>query len=224
MKLLKNVSTACGAVIVCAAANISAAKAGDLGYPASWSGFYIGLGGGYFNTESDLSHPLFTPSSSGTDGPLVGLYTGYNYQINSIVLGLEASAYVGFGGKTKLSGVGVPAIPAIFKSKEEASWSLRGRLGWASGQFMPYISGGYVGMTNKKTFGSGYVGSDSRTLQGWTIGGGAEYMLSPNWLLRLDYQYQDFADRRFFKTLFPPTGIKQKVNANQITFGVAYKF
>ena len=179
------------------------------------------MSGGYFNSETDLSHPVFLPFSTNTDGAVAGLFSGYNYQIDSVVLGLEADFYIGFGGKTKLAGL---PVPSVLKSTEYANWSLRGRLGWARGQFMPYVAGGYTGMTNKQTFATGYVGNDSETLHGWTIGGGAEYRLTPKWLMRLDYQYQDFGERTYFKTLIAPTGIKQEVTTNQITVGVSYKF
>ena len=225
---LKNAGIGCVATslpagtiaLAIACGSSSGAVAAEMEYNSDWAGFYLGLGGGYFNAESKISGP-FAPLRRDLDGGLVGLYTGYNYQIDNVVLGLEADVYLGFGGNTKLAGL---PVPAILKNKVGASWAVRGRLGWATtGQFMPYISGGYAGMTNKLTFATG-LGSDSQALHGWTIGGGAEYMITPNWLLRLDYQYRDFGERTFFSSIFPPTGLKQKVDTNNITFGAAFKF
>ena len=72
----KRIGATCGALVFCMAANISVANAGDIASGHDWTGFYIGLSGGYFDSETDLSHPVFLPFSTNTDGAVVGLYVG----------------------------------------------------------------------------------------------------------------------------------------------------
>jgi outer membrane immunogenic protein len=212
--------------------NFAIALAGTLGvFLASqtakaedWQGVYVGIAGGYFDSDSKLrdSAKLFPGFKVNSDGGLIGAYLGYNFQIDNIVLGIEVDGYAGFGGETKLTNL---PVPSQLKSKLGGTWSVRARAGWAFDTIMPYIAGGYTGMTNKQTFGTGYVGSDDKILSGWTAGGGAEFMVTPGWLIRLDYQYKDFGKRTFFSGLDPNFGgITQKVKANQFTVGGAYKF
>ena len=45
--------------------------------------------------------------------------------------------------------------------------------------------------------GLGFTGADSRTRTGFTVGGGAEYALTKNWLLKAEYLYLDFGKYTF---------------------------
>jgi outer membrane immunogenic protein len=67
---------------------------------------------------------------------------------------------------------------------------------------------------------------------GWTVGGGIEAMLSPNWLVRGEYRYADYG--KFASTVF--TGSNGAVvngdaiaydtalRTHTVTVGIAYKF
>jgi outer membrane immunogenic protein len=78
--------------------------------------------------------------------------------------------------------------------------------------------------------------SQSDTRIGWTIGGGAEWMLASNWLVRAEYRYSDygtanFTDLRFCTgCTFPgqanPLSISysQRITTQTATVGLAYKF
>ena len=212
-----------GAILAGLIATTSGLSAAEPYGEPDWTGFYLGFGGGYFDTDNTVSDPVggvFSSFSTGTDGGLIGGYLGYNYQMEQVVLGLDADIYYGYGGKTALAGL---PVPSVLDDHEGATWAVRGRLGYVMGAFMPYVSGGYAGMINKKSYSVGYVGSQSKALNGWTIGGGFEYMFTQNWLTRVDYQYKDFADRTFFSG-GPPPATSWKTTINQITVGVAYKF
>jgi opacity protein-like surface antigen len=90
-------------------------------------------------------------------------------------------------------------------------------------------------------FFSGTLGpasiSQSDTRIGWTIGGGAEWMLSPNWLVRAEYRYADFGTANFTDvrtcTGCTPNGFQAtplvvsnalRVVTHTATVGLAYKF
>jgi outer membrane immunogenic protein len=189
-----------------------------------WSGFYLGVSGGYFNADTKIKGPtgIFPNINFNSDGGLVGGYAGYNFQIEQVILGIEGNVHAGWGSDTIFAGL---PVPSQLKTTAKASWSVRARAGWSLENFMPYIAGGYTGKTNKLTLGIGYLGDDDLTLSGWTIGGGVEYMITPRWLTRIDYQYKDYGKRSFFGSLHPDfAGAKQKVTQNQVTVGGAFKF
>jgi outer membrane immunogenic protein len=71
-------------------------------------------------------------------------------------------------------------------------------------------------------------------MNGWTVGGGAEWMLNRNWLIRGEYRYADFGTLRstFFNTAVTPGGFVGSdtiatdihVRTHLATIGIAYKF
>jgi outer membrane immunogenic protein len=73
--------------------------------------------------------------------------------------------------------------------------------------------------------------SNSTTRTGWTIGGGVETKISPNWILRGEYRYSDFGTFSTQANLntadgFRPTNIayQLKLTTQIATIGIAYKF
>jgi outer membrane immunogenic protein len=67
---------------------------------------------------------------------------------------------------------------------------------------------------------------------GWTVGGGAEWMLASNWLIRGEYRYAEYG--RLSGTFFPgfngavfngeAIDANVKLQTHTALFGVAYKF
>jgi outer membrane immunogenic protein len=152
----------------------------------SWTGFYVGINGGYGWGKSGWS------GIGGADpsGGLVGATAGYNWQgVGSPwVFGLEgdidwadlkgsfANANCPLGCETKVGWLG----------------TVRGRLGYAFDRVMPYITGGLaVGEVKATPFGFGSV-SDTRV--GWTVGAGVEAALSGNWTAKVEYLYADLGN------------------------------
>ena len=58
--------------------------------PFSWSGFYVGINGGYAWGNADVSNALGSFTTNGTNGGLVGATLGYNLQTGNWVWGVEA--------------------------------------------------------------------------------------------------------------------------------------
>src|SRR5674476_1424626 len=56
--------------------------------PYNWTGFYVGINGGWGFGRSDISAPV-SSGSYDTSGGLVGGTLGYNYQMGQVVFGLE---------------------------------------------------------------------------------------------------------------------------------------
>lgn len=159
---------------------------------ADWTGFYIGAQAGYLWGQSDHSFSNGAPSdSSDPKGAVYGAHIGYNHQFNTIVVGLEADAE-----KTGADGSFNNTTGGTSSGSADINWlaSVRGRLGYAIDDFLPYVTGGaaWAGYD----FGGGPAGGPccgySETIVGWTAGGGLEYAISTRFSARLEYRYTDF--------------------------------
>ena len=114
---------------------------------------------------------------------MAGLTFGYNAQSGSLVYGLETD----IDGAWNKGANGV--APPCFGCEVRLTYfgTVRGRVGYAVGQSLPYITGGfaYGGMR------MGLVGGpkDNDAKGGWTAGGGVEYALPANWSVKSEYLY-----------------------------------
>jgi outer membrane immunogenic protein len=145
-----------------------------------WSGFYVGVngGGGWGRSWSDLTGRF------ATSGGVVGGTAGYNAQFGNWVLGFEGDIdWSNVGGTSN-----APGCPGC---GVQNNWlgTARGRIGYAFGNFLPYVTGGLaVGDVNASA--PGFAGQDN-TQVGWAAGGGVEYALSRNWSAKLEYLHVD---------------------------------
>src|ERR1043165_6809720 len=152
------------------------------------------------------SSPLLNPN-----GYVAGGHAGFNYQTRSFVWGIEgdfsyfrlrASSAGTFPFPSTLAGgiIGPPTLTFNTSTEISTDWLLtvRPRLGFAAGNALFYTTGG-LAVTNEKVNqvtgvlnGATFTSSISETRLGWTVGGGIEYMLSPNWTIRAEYLHLDF--------------------------------
>src|SRR5664280_152091 len=151
--------------------------------PFSWTGFYIGINGGGAWGRSDWSNTLGT-NTIDTSGAVVGGTIGYNYQMGQTVFGLE-----GDGDWSNLRGSTTGG--ACTSCETHNSWlaTARGRLGYAFGRFMPYVTGG-AAFGDVKATAAGF-GSQTTTRVGWTGGGGLEAAIAGPWTAKVEYLYVD---------------------------------
>ena len=165
----------------------------------NWTGFYVGVNaGGAFSQNNlfDGYDEIFAYYSSatthGTHG-LVGGQAGYNWQIRSAVLGVEVDG-AGVFGKAHLQGYGDGyGVTTSFGGLVTA----RARAGLAIDNVLVYATGGAAFAKLKNDFiYDGYAcGSDessgcsNKWQTGWTVGGGVEVMIAPNWSLKGEYLY-----------------------------------
>jgi outer membrane immunogenic protein len=147
----------------------------------TWTGFYVGVngGGGFGNSAWD------TTSSFSTTGALVGGTIGYNYQMGPAVLGAEGDIdWSNIKGTTTTG-----ACPAGCTTSDSWLSTLRARLGYAAGRFMPYVTGGGAfGNINAAT--PGLVGGGATNV-GWTVGAGLEFAIAGHWSAKAEYLYVD---------------------------------
>ena len=131
-----------------------------------WTGLYFGAHAGFGRGHSNavLSDPSIatTGNSFGgpVGGPVGGLQAGYNFQLPSrIVLGFEAD--VSFPNYV----VGNSVISTLATAKSyvveqmDFSGSVRGRLGYATGPWMLYATGG-LAFTGERYFNTPAIGND----------------------------------------------------------------
>src|ERR1700704_5405702 len=122
-------------------------KAPAMAAATNWSGLYIGgnVGYGWGNNSTDFSF-LPTPEALEADnnttlgtrssGVIGGAQLGYNWQIGSVVTGLEADIQgSGIKGSARanptLVANGIPDPSSVLSSEQKLSWfgTVRGRLG-----------------------------------------------------------------------------------------------
>ena len=165
--------------------------------PFTWSGWYVGVNGGYGWGRSNWSDPAIDPDVRrfGLSGGLAGGQVGYNWQTGPFVLGLESDL-----DWTNLSGGksdgGVCATDGGGQCRTSQSWlgTTRGRVGYAFGSWLPYLTGGAAyGDIRLSQPGS----TDATTRFGWTAGAGVEYSISRRWSAKLEFLHLDLGTAAF---------------------------
>jgi outer membrane immunogenic protein len=125
-----------------------------------------------------------------------GALVGWNYQMDSFVMGIEGDWALG-------EHVAQNHEPAELTDLEFNNIAtLRARLGWALDDTLIYATGG-VAFVDSKFFspdfpaGSGFFAEDSAWLTGWVIGGGMEHAFSDRISGRLEYSYMSLPDAEY---------------------------
>jgi outer membrane immunogenic protein len=188
--------------------------------PMQWDGFYIGGQFGYSILDSDYSDAVASvPMASGVDttGYSYGGFVGYNTQVfdPQLVLGIE----LGYNRPSSLetSTIMNTATDVWTASyKLEDYWTIRGRAGYAIGQFLPYaVLGAAVGRVNySKTSTSGVVSAQSNTFPvGFVFGLGMDVAVLPNVFLRAEWEDVIFQ---------PEGGIRSSVQTGRVGIGLRF--
>jgi outer membrane immunogenic protein len=165
--------------------NAMPAKAPVYEMPYSWTGFYVGLNGGGAFGHSDWSNVLGT-NGFDLSGAVIGGTLGYNYQMGQAVFGLEAD---GDWSNIRGSTTGGACTGTSCETKNSWLATARGRLGYAFGRFMPYVTAGAAFGDVKATVDT--IGSQTTTRAGWTGGGGLEASIAGPWSAKVEYLYVD---------------------------------
>ena len=164
-----------------------------------WTGLYVGAHAGYSRGSSNaaLSDPAPSTTHNGFGGMIGGVQAGYNWRTSSgLLLGVETD----FTFPTYLTSNFTVANPATAQSNVAEQWdyvaTARGRLGYASGAWLAYATGG-LAWTGGRFLNTTAAGDDEKVLQtrlGWVAGAGIEHAIAPDWSVRLEYLYSRFGD------------------------------
>jgi outer membrane immunogenic protein len=209
--LIALASAAAGADLPPAAGNYYKAPA-FVPPPYTWTGFYVGVNGGGGLGRSTWD----TAGGYNMTGGGVGGTAGYNYQYGYAVFGVEGDIdWSGIRGSTTTAG-----CPAGCTTSDSWLSTVRGRVGYAAGRFMPYITGGGAfGNINASTPGGG----GSTTNAGWTLGAGLEFAIAGNWTAKAEYLFVDLG--RFNCGIGCGAATDNvSFNTNLIRAGVNYRF
>jgi outer membrane immunogenic protein len=204
-----------------------AAQAADLPRPSykapeyiaplfNWSGFYVGINGGYGWGNADWTTPLGNFSSS-PKGWMAGGTLGYNWQWNSVVLGLEGDI-----DYMNLRGTADSAICVGCTYKDTWLGTFRVRAGYSFDRWLPFVTGGAA---YGNVYVSGPGGSGTGTKQGWTAGAGIEYAITPAWSAKFEYLYVDLGSATCAQAACGfASDVQVKATANLARVGLNYRF
>ncbi|GAA4662986.1 outer membrane protein [Bartonella pachyuromydis] len=110
--------------------------------------------------------------------------------------------------------------------KQKWTGATRVRVGFSTGRIMPYIAAGVAYGQFQDTMSISVTGDDpfsassdiTKSMIGYTLGGGIDFAITDNFIARAEYRYSDFGKKKF------KDEIEIKYKTNDFRVGVAYKF
>lgn len=232
-----NRSLSLAIALACAVTSAMSAQAADLparsnspsfykapsAQPFDWTGFYLGVNGGYAWGHSSWSDPALGADSGNfnSSGGLVGGQLGYNWQTGPVVLGVETDAdWMSIKGSTSGTG-GVCFADGGGQCQTQQSWlgTTRARIGYAFDRWLPYVTGGVAYGNIQATQPSG---TSSSTNVGWTAGGGVEYGINRNWSAKVEYLHVDLGTATFMGAASATSTLAVPVTDDLVRVGVNY--
>ena len=227
-------------------------KAPPRAYPApevsDWTGFYLGIHGGYgwgkgtpddFDIADLTDAPFHNPKPK---GGVFGGHAGYNWQTGRFVGGLEVDYSFARLKETQSFSETFNSCPddeesfcpdtfsRTLRTKVDALASARARAGFLiADNILAYGTAG-IGWARSQataTFSDCFeCGTASFTAKsnnfGWVAGGGLEYKLTHNLLLRGEYLHYDFGSVGY---AFEPFGtVNAKLTVDVARGGLSFKF
>ncbi|BBB99964.1 outer membrane immunogenic protein [Bradyrhizobium japonicum] len=156
-----------------------------------WTGFYIGINGGWGQSHDNRSVDGFGGVGSyDANGGTVGGQIGYRWQAGGWVFGLEAQGnWADFSGST-----GNLVVPGgIVRSKTDAFGLFTGQIGYAWNNVLLYAKGGAAVTDRNFQFlnAAGNLASQTGFDTRWspTVGVGLEFAFSQGWSLGVEYNH-----------------------------------
>lgn len=185
----------------------------------NWDGAYVGAFAGYgwgALTDEDGYWNGNPGAEFGTAGWQVGVTAGANFTLSeAIVAGIAGDiAWTNISGEE----LGVPNGNLNFNT----NWagSIRGRLGFDGGAFLPYVTAGLAFANNTiEDNNNGF--EDTETHVGWTAGAGVEFAVADNLSLDLQYRYSDYGTKTYSLN-FGDTDFS--LTSHAVTAGLNFKF
>jgi outer membrane immunogenic protein len=162
----------------------------------NWTGIYIG---GHFGGAFSGGNGFNGLALSNYDARLLGgIEAGADYQFApSWVAGIEGQ--YSWLGRNNIGSI----FPAgyTYNNNQRGLGSVTGRVGYVWGTALLYLKGGYAYSDSRETLTFGGAPAaftlDSSHHNGYTAGGGLEYMFAPSWSAKVEYQYYNFGSSRF---------------------------
>jgi outer membrane immunogenic protein len=145
--------------------------------PFSWSGLYLGGHGGFASGSVSSWNP---------QGGFAGGQAGYNYQLGTWVFGVEGDG--AWASMPSSASVITPSGPRSATVTTTSLATIRGRVGFAAGNWLFYGTAGGGWAQNGLSASSALVNvSGNKWQSGWAGGAGIEWAFLPNWSAKFEY-------------------------------------
>ena len=155
----------------------------------SWTGFYVGINGGY-GWSRFTGTGTFGSDSVTAKGWLGGATVGFNYQAGRFVIGAEGDfAWANVKYDT-------PLFAGTLTLKNDYFITAAVRLGYAFDRTLVYGKVGAAWTRDKWDGNDGIGGTVTATSNrtGWMLGAGVEYAIWENLSAKVEYNYLMFPD------------------------------
>jgi outer membrane immunogenic protein len=189
----------------------------------TWTGFYLGAHlGGAFGGSNNFNGLALSNNDARFLG---GVQAGADWQFyGNWVVGAEGQ----YSWLSKNNGNAVFPGGYVYNNDQRGLGSVTARVGYSFGPALVYVKGGYAYSDNREqvTLGGAPVPFllSNEHSNGWTVGGGVEYMFAPSWAVKAEYQYYDFGDSRFVApAALAPFGTFHN-DEHALKVGVNYRF
>jgi outer membrane immunogenic protein len=210
-----------------------------------WTGFYIGGNAGVSATVTPLTQRspggVVNASTHNAFGAIGGVQAGYNQQTGRIVSGIEGDFQ--FSGQKSDPTCYTfcdfnfqnPAAVGFDSVSHAIPWfaTLRGRVGYAAGPALFYVTAGGALAKVDTTFSTSslppFSGTASETRLGAAVGGGIEAALWGNWTAKVEYLLLAYGggDTQFTRSVFGfpiVTTVSGNVTDHIARAGLNYRF
>jgi len=188
---------------------------------ASWTGLYLGAGGGYGLWGADTQvHaapaggcPCVSQSADGK-GPLGVATAGYDYQFGNKIVG---GMFADFNFGSIKGNIEDPQDFTVANTTETTAWAFGARAGWlVTPDILSYFNAGWseahfaggnlISQVTPPGVGAatGFV-TPSTNRGGWFLGGGTEMKVYPGWFWRNEYRFAQYSSTSLTETN-PATG------------------
>jgi outer membrane immunogenic protein len=214
----------------------------------NWTGCYIGgnIGGGWARTEQtqigQVDGTVGVNDFGRSEGSNVigGAQIGCDYQFaGNWVVGVQGMFDFGTINSTHVVPTAFPGAPVgafVSQNKTKDIFTATARVGYLfAPQVLGYVKGGgawtrvdhtFIGTIPTTFLSENALGVDR---QGWTVGGGLEWMFAPGWSLFGEYNYMDFGNKDIAFVAGPDTFgaadiVRTRLTIQTALVGVNYKF
>jgi outer membrane immunogenic protein len=193
----------------------------------NWTGFYVGIVGGYGSGTSRSTPTGFLAggpiTSINVNGGLIGGRVGYDYDTGrNLVLGAFADfSWSRVQGKICVETGGCTGVISDSYARSIMSWlsTIQAKAGYAPNNAMLFYATGGLAMARSEgnvsylTSSSDPVRSDTKTRTGWAVGAGMQYKLMQSISLGAEYTYADLGNKDFDYSN-PPVGVPLGSNSH----------
>lgn len=203
--------------------------------PFTWTGFYVGINGGYgWSNWSDG----FGDSFNG-NGFLGGGELGFNYQIGQFVIGFEGDGdWSGIkwsqSASTTFNVFGPVVIGTTISNQEELLGTFAARFGFAADRILFYgkAGGAWTDEVWKVSItgpGGSAGGTTDISRFGWMAGAGVEYAITDSLTFKAEYNYLGFGNNTDNISIagggaVATVAVPSKLNLSVVKLGLNYLF